>query len=120
MNVKTIANNISNIVPQKKSDDAKAVKSEQSHEDRDADGRRQREQQPKKESFTDEEILKALNYLKNVEGIKSNNLQVSFENSNGTVVYFLKEPSGKVIRRLIGADVWTLMVSEAEKGHLLD
>ncbi|MDB2425999.1 hypothetical protein N9W41_00475 [bacterium] len=119
MNVKTITNNLSSIVPQKKTEDTKAVKSEHS-QDRDADGRKEREEQPKKEHFTDEEVLRALNYLKNLEGIKTNNLQVSFENTDSQIIFYLKEPSGKVIRRLIGPDVWNLMISEAEKGHLLD
>ena len=119
MNVKTITSNLSSLLPQKKTDESKAVKSEHS-QDRDADGRKQREEKPKKENFTEEEILRALNYLKNLEGVKTNHLLVSYENSNEMIVFFLKEPNGKVIRRIMGCDAWTLMLSEAEKGHLLD
>ena len=119
MNVKTITNNLTSLVPQKKTEEAKTVKSEHS-QDRDADGRREPTEQPKKENFTDEEVLKVLGYLKELEGVKINNLQVSFENTNDKVIFHLKESNGKVIRRITGEDAWRLMVTEAEKGHLLD
>lgn len=69
----------------------------------------------------DEELEKALNFLRNLKGVKDNNLQLRVEKNDGTLVVFIEDLAGKVIRRIPETDLWHLTRdTEKSKGNLFD
>ena len=68
----------------------------------------------------DEQKKRALFHFKNLAVVKENNLRVSWEVFEGRNFLILKEPSGKVVRKLPESELWDLQtVKENEKGQLI-
>lgn len=108
---------------QPRADGIRQVRSESSAKDRDGDGRRSRDEQPRKLKLTDEEIEKALQALKNLEGVQANDLIVEIEVQGEIRVAMIKDINGNVVRRIPESELWSLVTrseTEPEKGSLLN
>ena len=78
---------------------------------------------PKHHRFTEEELAAALKMLKELPGIKENNLQFRVERNNDRIVIFVEDPTGKVIRRIPDLELWSLYTSrqsDSPRGNLLN
>ena len=100
----------------------KAIKSE-SATDRDANGQQAYNQQNEQDNhgpMTDEQFAKALEHLKNLAVVKDNNLSVVPTVVDGKKFVLIKEPDGKVVRKIAENELWSLqVVRESKKGQLL-
>jgi uncharacterized FlaG/YvyC family protein len=78
---------------------------------------------PKHHRFTEEELQAALKMLKEIPGMKENNLQFRVERNNDRIVIFVEDPTGKVIRRIPDLELWALYTSrqkDSSRGNLLN
>lgn len=98
----------------------RTIRSEKSH-DRDGNGQQSFAQNGEEHPpMSEEEFQKALNHLKNLPVVKENNLTFVEEFRNGQRFLILKEPSGRVLRRIAESELWTLqVVKDHDKGQLL-
>jgi uncharacterized FlaG/YvyC family protein len=94
--------------------------------DRDANGQASYEQQQKqehREPMSEEQLKKALQHLRDFPAVKEHNLTVELVEQDGRRFVYLKEPDGKILRRIHEAELWTLPVmTESDpnkKGQLL-
>jgi hypothetical protein len=96
------------------------VRSEEAH-DRDPNGQMyQGGEEEKHPPMSDEEFEKALEHLKSLAVVKDHNLRVEEKTYEGKRFVLLLEFSGKVVRRIAEAELWTLRsVKENEKGQIL-
>ena len=79
------------------------------------------EEKPQPHKMSDEELENALSFLRNLKGVKDNNLQLRVEKNDGTLVVFIEDLNGKVIRRIPENDLWLLTRDpEKSKGNLFD
>lgn len=118
MNIKGLVNSVVP-VSVRRTENAKAIKSE-SATDRDANGRREEGGQEQKRPMTDEEIMKALEHIKNLAIVKEHNLIVELKVVDSRRFVILKELGGKVVRRIPEAELWSLqVVADGEKGQLI-
>ncbi len=70
--------------------------------------------------MTEEQFQQALEHLRNLPVVKDHQLEVVTEIREEKRVIILKEPSGKVIRRIMENELWSLQgVKDTEKGQLL-
>lgn len=70
--------------------------------------------------MSDEQFQKAKEHLENLQAVKDNHLEVVEYHSEGKRFLLLREPNGKVIRRIPESELWTLQnVKNNEKGQLL-
>lgn len=98
----------------------KTIKSD-STTDRDADGRQAfgggGDQHP---PMSEEQMKKALDHLRGLQVVKDNNLSVELAEVEGKKFVFIKEPDGKVVRRISENELWSLQsVRDTAKGQLL-
>ncbi len=89
--------------------------------DRDANGQmpggNQEEHHP---PMSDEQFKKAIEHLKSLSVVKDHSLSVEPVELEGKRFVFLKEPSGKIVRRIPELELWSLqVVKNTEKGQLL-
>lgn len=71
--------------------------------------------------MTDEELQSAIDFLKNLKGVKDNNLQIRLDQHDGVSVVYIEDHSGKVIRRIPENDLWSLtQEKDKSKGNLFD
>jgi uncharacterized FlaG/YvyC family protein len=78
---------------------------------------------PQQHRFTDEEITEALKMLRELPGVKENNLQFRVERNDERVVVFIEDPTGKIIRRIPDVELWALMKKRdpnSTRGNLLN
>ncbi|CAM6002527.1 unnamed protein product [Sphagnum balticum] len=78
---------------------------------------------PEPHRFTEEELDSALKVLRDLPGVKENNLQFRIERNELRVVVFIEDPSGKVIRRIPDQDLWAMVKNrkvESSRGNLLN
>ncbi len=88
--------------------------------DRDGDGAASGEEH-KRQKLNPEEISEAVDYLKELPGVKENNLTVRLETSGGTAVVYIQDLNGKVIRRIPESELAALTSNRQRKsGHLLN
>lgn len=70
--------------------------------------------------MTDEQFEQAIEHLKSLSVVKENHLEVIVELRENKRLVILKEPSGKVIRRILENELWSLQaVKDSEKGQLI-
>lgn len=70
--------------------------------------------------MSDEQFQKALEHLKNLQVVKDNHLEVLEVQIDNKRFILLKEPTGKIVRRIPESELWTLqVVKDNEKGQLL-
>jgi uncharacterized FlaG/YvyC family protein len=95
------------------------IKSESST-DREGNGRQQHGE-PERRKLTDEEMKAAVEHLSDLPGVKSNNLHIVVETHNDMRIVLVKEPSGKIVRRIPEMDLLDLTRDRKKnKGQLLD
>lgn len=87
----------------------KEVKSESSS-DRDADGRRGKEE--KRRTLTPEEEIQLIDSLKELSGVKNNNLSVEISQENSAKVLLIKTLEGKVVRRIPQSEFYFLLKNQ--------
>ncbi|MGE3972891.1 MAG: flagellar protein FlaG [Bdellovibrionales bacterium] len=75
-----------------------------------------------KRHLSEEEIQKAIAHLKELKGVKDNNLQIRLHKKDGITIVFVEDHLGKVIRRIPEAELYHLTTQDknTEKGHLLN
>ena len=122
MNVKVLSPNLSVLDRVVSSDQTNAsVKMENANKDRDANGRQDRPNQEGKLQLSDEEMELVLETLRNMEGIKANNLVVELINSGDRRAVLIKDLKGKVVRRIPESELWPLIQEkDKSKGQLFD
>ena len=116
MNIKSIANNL---IP---FDIKKVTRTKaEASSDRDADGKRdQNSGRSPRRNLSEDELTAAIKYLKELKGIKDNNLNVRLVKENNVPVALIEDQLGKVVRRLPETELSMLDTSEKSKGNLLD
>ena len=88
--------------------------------DRDANGQMPGGGQDQHPPMSDEQFKRALEHLRALDVVKDHSLSVEVSESEGKKFVLLKEPSGKVVRRIPEAELWSLQASKnSEKGQLL-
>jgi hypothetical protein len=99
----------------------KTIKSD-STTDRDGNGQMPSGQGEKqRQPMTDEEYKSALEHLRSLPVVKENNLIVELSLQEHKKFILLKEPSGKVVRRITEAELWSLLdVQPGQKGSVLN
>lgn len=100
----------------------KVIKSESSHEDRDANGQQLYEKKKHKEKMTEEQFQKALSLLRDKKFVKEMNWVVVSEILNDVKYAWVKDQNDQTIRKIIEYELWELFEdpkSESPKGQLL-
>ena len=123
MNVKTIASAPSlSIDSNEPTKGSVAVKSESTSKDRDADGRHEKSGEGEKRHLSDEEFQKALAELEEIPGIRESSLSIHVEQKEGFRVVLVKDPEGRVVRRLSQSEMWSLVTHAKDRstGLMLD
>lgn len=70
--------------------------------------------------MSDEQMKRALEHLRSLAAVKEHNLTVELVENEGKRMVLIKEPDGKLVRRIMEAELWTLQaVSGSDKGQLL-
>lgn len=89
--------------------------------DRDANGKREAPEGETKQKLTDEEFKEALDVLKELPGLKANDLVVRIEMQDTVRVVLIEDRNGKVVRRLSEGQLW-LATQDKERltGKILD
>lgn len=123
MNIKNLigANAITTPVGQTGKVD-KQIKSENTNQDRDANGQQLYERRQKKEKMTDEQFQKALALLRQKKFIEEMNWIVEAETQNDVKYAWVKDQDHKTIRKIIEYELWELFEEpqpESTKGQLL-
>ena len=108
MNIKSIVTNTAAVERTQSTEITKEVRSENSSKDRDADGRRQHGEEPRKEHLTEDELQLAIKSLKDLDGVKKNDLIVELAQSGEIRVAIVKDKLGNIIRRIPERDLWAL------------
>jgi hypothetical protein len=98
----------------------KNIKSDNTH-DRDGNGQMPSgNDSEQRESMSDEQFEQALTNLKKHQVFKDNHLEVVVQNIDSKKIIIIKEPNGKVVRRISESELWSLQnVKDNEKGQLL-
>jgi len=78
---------------------------------------------PKQHRFTEEELKAALQMLKELPGIKQNNLQFRVERNQDRIIVFVEDSTGKIIRRIPDLELWAMYSrrqTDSARGNLLN
>lgn len=118
-----IRNAIGSILPlnlNRKDPVDRAIRSE-STTDRDANGQQsQQGAEDQKPPMSEEQLTKAIEHLRSLPVVKDHNLSLELVTIETKRFVLLKEPSGKLLRRIPESELWSLqVVKENEKGQLL-
>ncbi len=74
-----------------------------------------------RKKMTEEEIQRAIEYLKTLSGVKDNNLTVRLESREGINVVFIEDSTGKTVKRISERELSLLDTSQStKKGQLLN
>jgi len=120
VNIRTVSNPILP-VDTKRVSNARDVKTDTGSQERDADGRRQPNQEPSKDPLNDEELKKAKEYLENMTGLKANGLQVEIETNGDLRVFLIRNEDGQVVRRILEWEMRALIGAKDKKvGQIFD
>jgi uncharacterized FlaG/YvyC family protein len=118
----TIKGLVSNILPSEVRQKLNVQKKE--HAESSADREPQKESgdsSPEKKKMTNEEILAAMEHLRQLPGIKDNNLQVRVSEKDGIHVVYIEDIKGQVVRRIPESELALLTKDkDKKKGHILD
>lgn len=89
--------------------------------DRDADGRRQPEEDEAKRHLNDEEFQSAIQTLEKHPGLIANNLTIRVEEKEDHRVVIIEDRQGNVVRRLSESQLWsTIQAFDRKTGSILD
>jgi uncharacterized FlaG/YvyC family protein len=118
MNIKALTQQIAPLEVAKTRKDARSEKASDREPDGSANSGGDREQ---KRHLSPEELEKAIAHLKELKGVKDNNLSIRLFQKNGVTIVFVEDHLGKVIRRIPESELHQLTSKQdKEKGHLLD
>jgi len=88
--------------------------------DREGNGQAAGEEQ-KRRKLSPEEIADAVNYLKELPGVKENSLNIRLEQVEGVTVVYVEDRFGKLVRRIPESELAFLTADREKKsGHLLN
>jgi len=108
-------------VETKRVNQTRAVKTDTQSQERDADGRRQQDQEPNKNPLNEEEFKKAKDHLDSMSGLKANGLRVDVENSGDLKVFLIRNEDGQVVRRILEWEMRVLISDKDKKiGQIFD
>jgi uncharacterized FlaG/YvyC family protein len=118
MNIKGI---VSNIIPL----DLKSIdlRKTRNTPDRDPQQGGGDNSQAKQHKLSESELEEALKILRELPGVKANNLQFRVERANDRIVVYLEDPTGKVLRRMPDQELYALIKNhnpDKSRGHLLN
>ena len=113
MNIKGVVGNLIPIDVTKKTDRKKMKETV----DRDPQQNQQGGSEPEQHRFTDEELARAIQFLKENPGIKIHNLSLRIERKDTRVTVFVEDYTGKVIRRISDTELWALVKSGEQKSR---
>ena len=119
MNIKGIVNNL--IPVDLKKIDLKKTRNTPDREPQQGGGGG--DEKPKHRNFTEEELEESLKLLRELPGVKTNNLQFRVERNNDRIVVFLEDPTGKVLRRIPDTELRALLKNhqpDSSRGNLLN
>ncbi len=122
MDIKSVLNQVIPIKLREKDPTARTIKSE-STTDRDANGQQAfgDEKKNQKEPMTEEQLKQAIDHLRSLPVVKDNGLYLELVEVDGKRFVLLKEPTGKIIRRIPELELWSLQVMQEDKrGQLLN
>jgi uncharacterized FlaG/YvyC family protein len=88
--------------------------------DRDPQQDQGRGEEAPRRNLSEQELLAAVEHIKQVPGIKDNNLTVRLVREDGIVLVFIEDPSGKIIRRIPETELATISKNKKDKGNILD
>lgn len=70
--------------------------------------------------MSDEQLKKAIQHLQNLSVVKDHNLIIQLSESEGKNVFMILDAEGKVIRRILEQEMWSLFAAkDKDKGQLL-
>ncbi len=88
--------------------------------DRDANGQMPQQDKQEHPPMSEEQLQKSIEHLQGHAVVKEHNLTVELVQIQGKNFVLIKEPDGKVLRRIHEDELWSLKdVQENEKGQLL-
>jgi uncharacterized FlaG/YvyC family protein len=119
MNIKGIVNNLIPIDFAKKVD----LRKTQNTPDREPQQGGAGDRPPEQHRFTDDELQEALKCLRELPGIKENNLTFRVERNEARVIVFVEDYTGKVIRRIPDVELWIILKNRqpnTTRGNLLN
>lgn len=116
MNIKSVGNPLQPFEIRKADKDKRAEASA----DRDPTQDQGRGGESPRRNLSDEELSAAVEHLKQIPGVKDNNLNVRLSRENGIPVVFIEDGTGKVVRRIPEAELSTLNKIPKAKGNILD
>lgn len=119
MNIKSVTPNpILSIDPQQRVDtNVKA----QGSTDRDGNGRREQPEEEQKRHLNQQEFDEALAALRELPGLKANNLALKVEENEGVRTVLILAPDGKIVRRLSESQLWAATRDkDRQTGRILD
>lgn len=122
MNVKSIASPLLTSVDARLKADVKTEMKSQDASDREADGRRQSDddENPKR-PMTNDEIEEVLESIRQLPGVQTHSLLVELSSEADHQVVWLKDAKGKVIRRLTLDQLWQIYKRpDKGKGQIFD
>jgi hypothetical protein len=120
MNIKGLTPSFVSLDPRVRTDAKEDVRMKNSGE-RDADGRRQNPEPEQKRHLSEEELESAIAILKANAGVVAHSLVVRVEAQGDHRVVYIEDLTGKVIRRLSEAELWTVTrEKDRTTGKILD
>ena len=119
MNIKGLVNNLIPIDFAKKTDFRKTRNTQDREPQQGGGGDRP----PEQHRFSDDELQEALKLLKDLPGVKENNLSFRVEWNDLRVVVFVEDVTGKIVRRIPDIELWSLLKNrqqDSSRGNLLN
>lgn len=130
MNIKGLVRNLTPFAKPTEKATAKEVAESKrvetgSTSDREPNGKQEQAGEESKRNLSQEEIEQAITHLKNLQGVKDNHLTVECKEDDGIKVIYVKDPTGKVVRRLAESDIWYVLKTrtnpeQKKSGQLLN
>ena len=122
MDIKGIARNLIPFGAVKAAQEARNTKAKtDANNDREGNGQASSGEEQKRRPLTPEQVVEAVQYLESLSGVKENNLTVRVDRKDETIVIYVEDRDGKVIRRIPESELGLLTSNRQKKnGHLLN
>jgi hypothetical protein len=89
--------------------------------DRDGNGRQESGEHETKRHLNQQEFDEAVEILKNLPGLKANNLTIKVETKEDCRVILILDPHGQIVRRLSESQLWaSTRDKDRQTGKILD
>ena len=93
-------------------------KTRESHDREPQQGQGEEGRAPERHDFTEEELKQVIQQLKEIPGVKANNLQFRVVRADdGRPTVFVEDPMGKVIRRIPDTELWAILKNGQKSGR---